>query len=1780
MNNNFFYCAIILILSFIEINNSFDIPSENVEMIITDEKLIYTYDQNSNIIMRDIKTNNEASTNNNVITTNKCLIRLSENSFILFGLNSNSEFRYNKYNISNNGIVSLNGGSFGNIFSLQTKYTIREVDENIYILSYKIDNNFYAYKLDLDNTPNNVKLFEGNEIGLNTFECDSYDGNNIFCVYSTANYNYVDDEYNMECYYIFRNINNLNLSNDKNALKLGPNNPLAISLLKVEIDVDKKFIICSAETYKVGDTFNNIIYCQYFQVQNNKLYLGNIYKILEMNGKSFMENSYLDNNPLILKRYKHSIYILIELTISGTDNVPALIISPLDFSMIIPANVDLTPIKGNQNILINEDYYILLKNNLDNTGTIVELNSFIARCIENETYQFNSLGEMKSTSIYQNLVQDSYRDDANYLSFSLDISTILNVNDQRNIGGLLNMRRVRMISNIELKYNEILDFSQNYYIYHSRLLVDNYKINSNFCYFKVINCYKSCNKCNPNKKGTIDSHQCESCLADYYEYITNLNEDGYYNCYRSDDQKILEGVYLGTDGRYHNCDSSCKTCSDGITCNKCKEGYYFKADKVVNNKLNDICYNSTPEYYYLNSTSNINASGIIYQFSYKKCYDTCSKCLGDGNEKNNNCIECKTGLINSYPFDSTKCTIDKEQCTSNLWEINQENNNIECIDSCPYYLIYEGNNKNQCVRDCQDYINPYETKQSKSLILYSCDDYTNSKSYKYCITSTLCSSKRLNYDEKQCYPPFTGCVNITEYNPSQGESTIDKTNTTQKVRLIKSYEYIQAYDEVINNFIFNQSLKYNEELNNELKHNTYLNGLDFITFSKYKDFMLTIYPLNAEEYVINNLFKSNNLSFVNFTKFFNGINYQYNKENETILVGLIEYINSNVPINSINYFFVIYDDQTKGLKSQILTQELKSKYSSFPLSIEVSYPLYNFENSIVNNSNYSTNLIPTIKNMNSLNPNLNLYDKNDKFFNSICYTYKSDKNTDMAIEDRINEYYIAISLCENNCSLSTIYDKEESQNPKALCNCQLKNDFKITNKSYSFNIQQIKAKKVWNTRALSCAKEVFSSKNVNSNFIFWIFIIFFFGIIILILYILVSGDEILENMISIKPNKINANNKEIYNDFQKNKIDNNFKKDKYKSVRAIEDLKSSFRNVKDYKKQVFKTSPKRKENSNSESNPPKKIKKISNKISDEDKKDEHFFPTTNNNDDPLYFEDLYDEKNKDEYYNNYLLNNKNFLKNNYLEYKRRKILQNARLSLKPIDENDLKELGIKYNAKDGDYNSYRDNGKNKNIFFTKKKNSLDKLQKNKYLYDDDFKIRNNYYYKTQPNNIDLSRNSKISNFMFNEQSEFFGDELPMDGTNYNNINENNNIDENNNNMNNDDNENDKEKDNDNYNDNDEYKQNSDDDNSHFKENDYDNKILRLNNRKFANEILENSKDNSSEDKKGKLKKNKKLNYNYRTEFFDSKRKLNSSNDSNSLNRKRFAKTSLISNNSTIRIMNKSNNSNDTNLNSVDKIKMDNLKNNANNINKNLYNKKVLISSLTEYENSNENNKTFKSFCKNYWNYLIKREIFFASFYNKNNNLAIFIRIPTFFLVISFIFTINCLFLTRSSIHKRFIFAKKNNGIKEFKYVFGHEFLKCFLVALISIIFKMIIIKLVYGYIFFRIRMNIKLDFSNANEEDEIMTKKREFFKKYKNKSLIYIAIVAGLLILLGYISACYVGTFPNTKGGIILGFFIALVLSFIFCCIICFIIVIFYQIGRSCEFKLCTYIYEVMKIIY
>ncbi len=142
---------------------------------------------------------------------------------------------------------------------------------------------------------------------------------------------------------------------------------------------------------------------------------------------------------------------------------------------------------------------------------------------------------------------------------------------------------------------------------------------------------------------------------------------------------------------------------------------------------------------------------------------------------------------------------------------------------------------------------------------------------------------------------------------------------------------------------------------------------------------------------------------------------------------------------------------------------------------------------------------------------------------------------------------------------------------------------------------------------------------------------------------------------------------------------------------------------------------------------------------------------------------------------------------------------------------------------------------------------------------------------------------------------------------------------------------------------------------------------------------------------------------------------------------------------------------------------------------------------------------------------------------------------------------------------------------------------------------MLFIKFIYERLF-RISQKAKEDLSpfvpeeSEKEENEenvekkevsIKTKKRNaFIKKYNKKSLIYIGSIFAAMILLFYISVCYIGTFKNTKGGVVLRFIIAVFFSVIFCAILCLIVVTIYHYLRKTENKYLKMVYNICRIVY
>ena len=78
----------------------------------------------------------------------------------------------------------------------------------------------------------------------------------------------------------------------------------------------------------------------------------------------------------------------------------------------------------------------------------------------------------------------------------------------------------------------------------------------------------------------------------------------------------------------------------------------------------------------------------------------------------------------------------------------------------------------------------------------------------------------------------------------------------------------------------------------------------------------------------------------------------------------------------------------------------------------------------------------------------------------------------------------------------------------------------------------------------------------------------------------------------------------------------------------------------------------------------------------------------------------------------------------------------------------------------------------------------------------------------------------------------------------------------------------------------------------------------------------------------------------------------------------------------------------------------NLHENQEEKNSNNENNNISYTSLDIYEI--DPSKNIYTFCSFYWNYFIRREIFLASFYNKDDNIAFSIRITTFIFIMCFI----------------------------------------------------------------------------------------------------------------------------------------------------------------------------------
>jgi len=288
----------------------------------------------------------------------------------------------------------------------------------------------------------------------------------------------------------------------------------------------------------------------------------------------------------------------------------------------------------------------------------------------------------------------------------------------------------------------------------SGIIKENYYLDGNAGDYKK--CYDTCKKC--TGPGTSTNNNCDKCINGYgflsepfvnqkncfenCNYYYYFNENNEYFCTVSDScdynyklirskKKCINECKNDNDNKYiyeynNECVDQCpsgslldnevKKCLNSCPSNKfeyensclidCPSGKY----KIYKNK--NICSKTLYENYYLDNNTKI----------YKPCHDNCLKCSGPGDDKNNNCIECRQNFISinkpnigkhclncqyNYYIDNQNyfCT-ENSTCPEDYSKIIKEKN--QCIDNCINDDIYQYEYNNRCYKICPNgtnYIN-------------------------------------------------------------------------------------------------------------------------------------------------------------------------------------------------------------------------------------------------------------------------------------------------------------------------------------------------------------------------------------------------------------------------------------------------------------------------------------------------------------------------------------------------------------------------------------------------------------------------------------------------------------------------------------------------------------------------------------------------------------------------------------------------------------------------------------------------------------------------------------------------------------------------------------------------------------------------------------------------------------------------------------------------------------------------------------------------------------------
>ena len=636
-----------------------------------------------------------------------------------------------------------------------------------------------------------------------------------------------------------------------------------------------------------------------------------------------------------------------------------------------------------------------------------------------------------------------------------------------------------------------------------------------------------------------DIKQCvkDGCPNDYYQFN--------FDCY-------IDGCPSNT---YEISNKKCKS-----KLNYCFININFET--VCNNKpINEYIFNYNNTNQYLKSCE----ESVIYTINKAKTYlynNTCYLSCPDNTQADETKMICeckyKYFLNKDFSLENNNyiCFSEQEKCKKYIPVIDIGicvNSINDCIE-LGYKIFY-----NECSQECPI---DSELKDGKCFCLYSF--YNDSKSFHCFSSEETCESKDYIYNSpqtKECFTSIDDCISkgyiYTYMNycykdgcPENTEVDEVASNSNHKICFNKSPYFrndIQNFTDFCTiSDLKDNSCKINYKVGNDLTNIS--NNLETIIYDdnllgnestvisgNYIDYEITTSDIDIEQR--NNY----NISYIDFGECENTLKNYYKIDNLLIFKYEV-YINKSFPLK-VEY--KVYHPKTKEQLDLSICNDNK---------ILISAPLILDNNSLDLYNDFS-------------GKGIDIFDKNDRFYQDVCKTFTTNVSTDIILSDRKKEYYqVNLFLCDDGCE----YKNYDIKNKFVKCNCGIKYHFTDKIEIIDFNFEKddlssfFRIKTYANFACIKCYYLLFSKEGFAyniGNYLILIILLFFILLMILFFSKFESNVKKLISQIITRVNKsLNNDIVRTRNNINLNKNNKIVKKKKKKISNEIIENKNIIKN--------------------------------------------------------------------------------------------------------------------------------------------------------------------------------------------------------------------------------------------------------------------------------------------------------------------------------------------------------------------------------------------------------------------------------------------------------------------------------------------------------------------------------------------------------------------------------------------------------------------------------------------